>query len=472
MNEDNKDTQAERAEKETEAKRRSALVRQSTALQPYGTPEELAELVGRMKFMIPGGDKLSNQEIWGLCQVSIVLGLNPLMQEIFLIDGSPSPGIRGLRRKGREQLVETFGSSGLPSFDYDLITDLKELAENHIPDGALPYKCIGMIPAKRTAHADDAKKYADAGAPWEDIKLMIGDIPVTVGYGYVTVEEMYQKDFPKWFHQCSNTEMNTTRIPDRGMNYELRDRVCPECGTESWKKPSSYSHVQQAQKRAEAHFWKLECDLPFDISPSGEGMADFGVYDENVIDTTAVDLGEDRPVFMGHEVPDHIKTPEEFEAWVLLIAQENERQQEQDEMTTEEREAEGKKASEVLYGDGESPYSKKPTGTDRPLPPERLKVRFDTTVEAHKGTRKTDDLQQKVFLNFNDCFAGSKTPDDDRHALQIYLTGKPSLPDWTGAELLAALKWMEPVKGKAGWHPNALSVKEARLVAKHMREEV
>ena len=475
MNEETKDTQAERAEKETEAKRRSALVRQSTALQPYGTPEELAELVGRMKFMIPGGDKLDNQQIWGLCQASILLGLNPLMQEIFWIDG-PSPGIRGLRRKGREQLVEIFEEKGLPALDFVLVTDAQERVSLFIPDGALAYKCLGMVPAKRTAYTDDAKKLSEAGAPWERIEALLGTMPITVGYGYITVEEMRDKDLPEWWHVCQNTDKNTSKIKDK-MQHVLRDRVCPDCGRESWKKPSSYSHVQHAQKRAEAHFWKLECDLPFNISPSGEGLADFGAYDENVIDGKVVEFDGERPIFMGHEVPDHIKTPEEFEAWVLLIAQENERQEAEAKMTPEEREADSQEASENLYGDGTSthPSTKKdppkPTGTDRPLPPERLKVRFDTLVESKKGSRRTDDLQQKVFLNFKDCFEGAKDTDIDRHAVQLFLTGKPSLPDWTGAELLAALLIMDPQKGKNGWHPNALSVKEIRLVAKHMKEE-
>jgi hypothetical protein len=388
-NKEQKDPQAERAEKESEAKRRSSLVRQSTALQPYRTPEELAEMVGRMKFMIPGGGKLNDQEIWGLCQAALIYGLDPLMKEIFWIDG-PSPGIRGLRRKGRDQLVETFNENGLPAMDFVLVTDDGERAAMFIPDKALAYKCVGMIPAKRTAYADDAKKLSEAGAPWERIEALLGEIPQTVGYGYITEAEMHDKDFPQWFHECSNKEMNTTKIKNRGMNYELRDRVCPECGKESWKKPSSYSHVQHAQKRAEAHFWKLECDLPFDISPTGEGFADQGAYDESVIDTTAVELGDERLIFMGQEVPEHIKTSEEFGAWVTLISEESERQQAEAEMTEEEREAESQKASEVLFGNGTSTppgakkkeTPKKPTGTDRPIPPERLKARFDTTVEA------------------------------------------------------------------------------------------
>lgn len=481
--EQERDPQAERAEKKHEAKRRSALVRQSTSLQPYGTPEELAEMVGRMKFMIPGGEKLSDQEIWGLSQAAIIHGLNPLMKEIFWIDG-PSPGIRGLRRKGREQLVETFEANGLPAMDFVLLTDDGERAEMFIPDKALAYKCVGMIPAKRTAHADDAKKYADAGAPWDDIKTMIGDAPVTVGYGYITVEEMFDKDNPEWWHVCTNADMNKKRIKNK-MQFVLRSRVCPECLKESWKKPSSYSHVQHAQKRAEAHFWKLECDLPFDISPTGEGFADQGAYDENVIDTTAVEIGYDRPVFMGREIPDHVQTSEEFEAWVKLMIEEDERQEDESSKTPEQRKAEAEEASEALYGNGTSTPAQakaaskaspegdtsKIKGSDRPLPPERLKVRFDTTVEAHKGTRKTKDLAQKVFLNFKDCTLKSETPDDDRHAVQMYLTGKVSLTDWSGSELMAALKWMEPRKGNNDkWHPNALSTQEFRIIVSHMRE--
>lgn len=140
---------------------------------------------------------------------------------------------------------------------------------------------------------------------------------------------------------------------------------------------------------------------------------------------------------------------------------------------------ESQKASEALFGNGTStpPGAKKkdppkPTGTDRPIPPERLKARFDTTVAAHKGTRRTDDLQQKVFLNFKDCVTASKNQDDDRHAVQMFLTGKSSLTDWSGSELLAALKWMDPHKGKNDkYHPNILSTQEFSIIATYMREE-
>jgi len=318
----NKDaTQAEQAQKQHEAKRRSALVRQSQALMPYRTPEELAEMVGRMRFMIPGGDKLTDQEIWGLSQAALIYGMDPLMGELFWIDG-PSPGIRGLRRKGKDQLMGIYGENGKPNLDFRIINEIEIRAELGIPEGALAFECRGSVPAKKQAHAELAKSYAEAGAPWEDIKEMIGPPPVTIGYGYLTKEEMYEKECPEWWHECTDKTMNTQKrkIWKDGKNvwtecYALRERICPKCASSSWKEPSNYSHIQHAQKRAEAHFWKIECDLPFDIKPSGEGFRDLGEWDD-VIEGS---FKESEAIFMGHPVPASIKTPEEFAEWQRSI---------------------------------------------------------------------------------------------------------------------------------------------------------
>lgn len=317
----NEQTQAEEAKKQKEAKRRSALVRQSQALMPYRTPEELAELVGRLRFMIPGGDKLNDQQIWGLSQSALIYGMDPLMGELYWIDG-PSPGIRGLRRKGKEQLMEIYGENGRPNLDFRIMTNVEKRAELEIPKDALAFECHGSVPAKKHAHAELAKSYAEAGAPWEDIKEMIGPPPETVGYGYVTKEEMYEKDHPEWWHECTDETMNTKKrkIYKDGKEfwtkcYVLRERTCPKCAAPSWKDPSNYSHVQHAQKRAEAHFWKMECDLPFDIKPSGEGFRDLGEWDD-VIEGS---FKESDATFMGHEIPNTIKTPEELLKWQKAI---------------------------------------------------------------------------------------------------------------------------------------------------------
>jgi len=307
-------TQAEKVEKAKEAKRRSALVRQSSALMPYRTPEELAEMVSRMKFMIPGGDKLNDQEIWGLSQASLIHGLNPLMKEIFWIDG-PSPGIPGLRRKGKEQLMEIYGENGKPNLEFRVMTNPEKRVELEIPEDALAFECHGSVPAKKQAHAELSKTQV-----WTKV-------------------------------------------------FVLRDRVCPDCAAPSWKEPSSYSHVQHAQKRAEAHFWKMECDLPFDISPSGEGMADFGDWDD-VIEGSFSEVGE--ATFMGHTVPSSIKTPEEFEAWQkgILDLEEN-----------KDKTGDPADSADSLFGDGGGDAFRK---KEKKEMPDRNKPSFwpDKVIEA------------------------------------------------------------------------------------------
>ena len=69
------------ARAEEKLRKRGELVQASPGLLPYGTPQELAEMVGRVKFMVPGGDKLKDNEIWALAQASFALGLNPIIGE-------------------------------------------------------------------------------------------------------------------------------------------------------------------------------------------------------------------------------------------------------------------------------------------------------------------------------------------------------------------------------------------------------
>lgn len=76
------------------------------ALQQWASRDEVRELNERLAMMtLPGGKRLSSEERLALAQISVLHNLDPFNGEIWIIPGSgPMIGIKGLRKKGREQI--------------------------------------------------------------------------------------------------------------------------------------------------------------------------------------------------------------------------------------------------------------------------------------------------------------------------------------------------------------------------------
>jgi hypothetical protein len=319
--------------KAAEAARRKALVLASPGLQVYGTVDEVAELIRRFKVMLPETKEMTDDEVTALAQVAYVHGLNPLpaVREIVWIPGhGPMVGIRGLRRKGREWADAQ--NLGYADIRFELITDAVEREQFHIPVGAIAYKCIGGFPAQRTMWVENAKTLRDAlgpEAPWQVILDSLGPRPEIVGYGYLTAEEMHGLDNPKWWHKCKSA--GGRGVPFFGME------PCPDCGTKSYAQPPAFSHVQHAQKRAEAHFWKQAADLPFAVSPGGGGMSEL----------------EDVPLSMEgtwKELP--TMAPEQAAAFATMVVEGEAHEAEQAAKPADERKADAKRGSDMLFGAG------------------------------------------------------------------------------------------------------------------------
>lgn len=363
------DERRQKAMKAAEERRRSKLVKSSTALQPYGTPEELGEMMLRVRWMVQGGDKLNDAQIWKLAQGAYALGLNPVAKEICLVGDNLFPQIRGVRRKGREQITIDWGMSP-PNFDFVQIIDPLEREAFRIPEGALAYKAVGRIKEERTAWAQDAKILRDAlgpEAPYEVILSEIGEMPRTIGIGYITQEEMWEKDNPRWWHVCREQENNTERIKDK-QQYVLRGHEpCPDCGRESWATVNRYPHDQCARKRAEAHFWYQKTDLPFDISPSGEGFADFE-GDELI---KSQDYEGDFIEATFDDVPEWVNTPELLEKYLEMRAEAAALNEEKGELSEEELRAQAQAGAADLFDAPPEPTPKAETkvaNADEPQP--------------------------------------------------------------------------------------------------------
>jgi len=337
----------ERAAAQEELRRRTLVVMKSKALMPYGTPAELQEFIERLKFMLPGGEKLKPPEVAALAQVSFAHGLNPIIGECYWIPGKGfAPGIRGLRRKGRDQLRDWYGQESNIEIRYEPIaeTDVEARAKWMVPPGALAFLAIGTVSAKRQHYVRDAetlRKALGPDAPYEVILSTLGPIPQTVGLGYMTEQQMFELDFPEWTHVCSNAAKNTSeRKGDHG-KYKCRELkgfdLCPDCGKEPWVKPSGMPHAQRAMKRAEAHFWKQECDLPFEVQPDSDVYEEGDFVDVSTIARPAEDDNLPR------------MTPEQRMEYETLREESSRKEAEAAQMTPEERRAAGVEATATLF---------------------------------------------------------------------------------------------------------------------------
>jgi len=334
------------AKEEEKLRKRSALVRASPRLLPYGTPEELAEMVGRVRFMVHGGDKLADKEIWALAEASFMLGLNPIIGECWLLKGLGfMPGIKGLRRPGRKQFAERDAHEFLY---FEAITETTDFELYKIPLGSLAFFCKGTVSDKRRSQAEDAKVWRDAlgpDAPYEVILERVGPPTETIGIGFVTAEQMEELDNPRWYHVCNaNPDANTVHVYKK-FQRELRGHdPCPDCEKKSYAKTNAMPHTQRAQKRAEAHWWKQECDLPFNVLPSGTGFAEELNFDGMFPDSKTLE---------GSFLPDSLKTGEEVENYRELQKESDENSDKLDEMDKDELQSRATDAEETLYSNDE-----------------------------------------------------------------------------------------------------------------------
>jgi len=255
---------------------------EGSGITPYGRRAEIRELVERLRLMAPGGTNLTSTEALALAQYAYSMGLNPLVGECWFIKDKAGkglgmmPGIAGYRRKAQEQATEKGSDYWL---EFDEITNPDERAKFHIPEGALAVKARLYEMHKTQAYATSAQKLADAGAPWKEIRGIIGDKPYVEGISFIKAAEM------------ARLERGSLQMP----------------------------HIQRARKRAEAHALKQAYHLPFGPqAPAEDGPA---LMDEYIIEGafTQIEAGDEAQDGAAEEV-----TEEGTEEVVEEAAQESE----------------------------------------------------------------------------------------------------------------------------------------------------
>lgn len=163
------------------------IERQNQNLEKWGDRPELREMATRIKLMVPNAASLTDDEALALAQGSYLSGLNPFDGEIYYIPKlGLYPGIKGRRRKAREQMERAIGRGANYWMEFDWPSS-EWKAENGYAADWLVCRAILRDSATLTSYVDAVLKLTGAikGMSISEVKELIGQRPYVTGIGFV-----------------------------------------------------------------------------------------------------------------------------------------------------------------------------------------------------------------------------------------------------------------------------------------------
>jgi hypothetical protein len=158
---------------------------ENVAIQLYGDAAEVRVLAGRIKAMMPGGQRYTDPEAHSLAQISVAHGLDPFNGECWLIKdshGNPrgvTVGIKGLRKHAKGQSMYWGVSAADAPGGFRRLTDNEEIALHKCGPNDIVFEYKIADQEQITAWAATVKALKDAGQDG----TMAGEAPITVGIG-------------------------------------------------------------------------------------------------------------------------------------------------------------------------------------------------------------------------------------------------------------------------------------------------
>jgi hypothetical protein len=150
-----------------------------TAIANYGDMEAIRDLAGRIKSMMPGGSRYTDDEAMTLAQISVAHELDPFNGECWLIKDPDSGkvygaliGIKGHRKHAKRQ-SNYWG-------EFVRVTDP---GIYNAPQGSIVFEYRVYDDANLEAYSRRAEKFIKLGFNLDQIIKMIGRPPCTVGVG-------------------------------------------------------------------------------------------------------------------------------------------------------------------------------------------------------------------------------------------------------------------------------------------------
>ena len=159
----------------------------SIQLSNFGGRDEVKELAERIKSMLPGGTKYTNEEALTLAQISVAHDLDPFNGECWLIKSEKSGkvygaliGIKGQRKHAKRQAnYWGFGPDG----GFTRILDPKKLEDYGATTEDIVYEYRIMDEVTSEGWTRAVRGYKEVGIPMEMAMEMAGNPPVTLGVG-------------------------------------------------------------------------------------------------------------------------------------------------------------------------------------------------------------------------------------------------------------------------------------------------
>lgn len=165
------------------------------ALEFWGERAKMRELATRIRTMLPYGAILEDNEALALAQAAYVTRLNPFEGEIYFLKSEKTgeakgvyTGIKGRRRKAREQLQKQIGKGANFWIEYEW-PNAEWKQANSYPADWLVCKAVLRDTATINEYVKIVTALVSAKMSNTDIKAVAGDRPFIEGVGFVKPNE-------------------------------------------------------------------------------------------------------------------------------------------------------------------------------------------------------------------------------------------------------------------------------------------
>lgn len=383
----------------------AVISKPNASIETYGRIENVQAVAARLKLMMPGGAKYTDEEVLALAQAAVAYDLNPINGEIWMIkaedkDGKPGKayglmiGIRGQRKWAKASLHDASGNFW-PTFErVDNAEERRRVAPNADPNAVI-YLCKLYDTETLRAYTRAMSEMRAAGIPYDDAKQCLGTQPYTPGYGMA------------W-----TGERSTMQIAQRAMKRAEADALKRRFGIPpGFATPQEEAGQESAAEVIEG--WAIQSGNPQAMEWAAtqpiEGQAP--VTPEQHADNQAA---------LGHDTANH--------------------------------------GEEGLLADAPAPSAEARTPA--------IKAHLDKLAKSYEASGKeANDKQRKLALLVLKELCGND--ETKRHTMQKQLLGVEHWDEITSPNMLALIKWMDPARDEAGnYHPNLALQQEVEAVCR------
>lgn len=366
--------------------------RPDLGIQEFGKREDIAALGARIRAMMPGGEKLTNQQAMAAAQYALTLGANPFRGEIYAYED-----------RGQLQIVE----------GYKLLVrwakakcDYSEwyMPLENLDEGDIGFTCYILRKDKHEL----LQTFLDRGM---ELDRAMDIVTVSAG-GVVRADEMIYSRDSKWHKRGDPLgpptgwtweDVAKKRALKNALNKSHGVPSLADIARESW---NVHGIETQPEDWQDVHAGML----PAEAEATAEYNAKLRQMHER--EPTVANAAEAVDDLFGDGAGDEFAEGEYEEIEPPSEQVDNE------------------------------PDTEPAANGDRPYSPETIKAKLTPIAEAGSGAPLTQQQRGLLAGKLEECFAGEPDADKKRHSVTRYLFGFESLDDAKQGHADAILKWI------------------------------